>query len=53
VWISPELFLLDQFQTRRFVAGVPPDSFSQRGSLWENPVYNWDDLRSTGYPWCA
>jgi 4-alpha-glucanotransferase len=52
VWANPELFLLDEQQRPRFVAGVPPDYFSAQGQLWGNPVYNWDALRSTGYRWC-
>jgi 4-alpha-glucanotransferase len=52
VWASPELFLLDERRRPRFVAGVPPDYFSEEGQLWGNPVYNWDALRATGYRWC-
>src|SRR5580704_12086816 len=52
VWANPELFLLDEQQRPRFVAGVPPDYFSAQGQLWGNPVYNWDAVRSTGYRWC-
>jgi 4-alpha-glucanotransferase len=52
VWANPELFLLDERGRPRFVAGVPPDYFSEQGQLWGNPVYNWDALRSTGYQWC-
>jgi len=51
VWVSPELFLLDEQRRPRFVAGVPPDYFSATGQLWGNPVYNWDTLRQTGYRW--
>jgi 4-alpha-glucanotransferase len=51
VWANPELFLLDEHQGLRFVAGVPPDYFSSQGQLWGNPVYNWDALRQTGYRW--
>ena len=53
VWANPELFLLDERQRPRFVAGVPPDYFSAQGQLWGNPVYNWDTLRRTGYRWCV
>ena len=35
----PELFL------DRFVAGAPPDAFSDTGQLWGNPVYDWPALR--------
>jgi len=50
-WAHPELFLLDERRRPRFVAGVPPDYFSAQGQLWGNPVYNWDDLRQTGFRW--
>jgi len=52
VWANPELFLLDEQQHPRFVAGVPPDYFSAQGQLWGNPVYNWDAVRLTSYRWC-
>jgi 4-alpha-glucanotransferase len=52
VWVSPELFLLNEQRRPRFVAGVPPDYFSSQGQLWGNPVYDWDALRRTGYRWC-
>jgi 4-alpha-glucanotransferase len=49
VWAHPELFLLDEAYRPRFVAGVPPDYFSEDGQLWGNPVYDWDALRRTGF----
>ena len=52
VWANPELFLLDENRRPRFVAGVPPDYFSRQGQLWGNPVYDWDNLRRTGFRWC-
>ena len=35
----PELF------QEGFVAGTPPDSFSDTGQLWGNPLYNWPALQ--------
>jgi len=49
VWAHPEVFLLDEGFRPRFVAGVPPDYFSENGQLWGNPVYDWDALRRTGF----
>ena len=49
VWAHPELFLLDREYRPRFVAGVPPDYFSEDGQLWGNPMYDWDGLRRTGF----
>ena len=31
------------------VAGCPPDYFSSTGQLWGNPLYDWDELKKTGY----
>ena len=42
---NPELFLDDA------VAGVPPDEWSDTGQLWNNPLYDWSMMRSTGYRW--
>lgn len=46
-----ELFLLDEKNNPAFVAGVPPDAFSEDGQLWGNPVYNWKKMRLDGYSW--
>ncbi|MDD5382897.1 MAG: 4-alpha-glucanotransferase [Candidatus Margulisbacteria bacterium] len=51
VWVNPELFKLGQDKRPAFVAGVPPDYFSQTGQLWGNPVYRWEALQKTGYDW--
>ena len=34
-----------------FVAGAPPDAFSDDGQLWGNPVYDWPALRRRRYRW--
>ena len=41
----PELF------RSGFVAGAPPDAFSDNGQLWGNPVYDWPALRRQQYRW--
>jgi 4-alpha-glucanotransferase len=41
----PELF------QEGFVAGVPPDAFSTKGQLWDNPLYDWPALQRRGYRW--
>jgi len=51
VWTNPEIFKLDEQKHPEFVAGVPPDYFSETGQLWGNPVYNWEYLRETRYSW--
>lgn len=49
VWMGRQNFLLDEEGHPTCVAGVPPDYFSPTGQRWGNPVYNWDQLRETGY----
>ncbi len=51
VWAQPELFQLDERRNPSRVAGVPPDYFSATGQLWGNPLYNWDEMKKTGYKW--
>jgi 4-alpha-glucanotransferase len=51
VWSRPELFQLDDDRRPTFVAGVPPDYFSETGQLWGNPLYDWDKHRESGYAW--
>ena len=51
VWSGRELFLLDQKGRPTFVAGVPPDYFSETGQLWGNPLYDWEMMGRQGYAW--
>ena len=51
VWCNTKDFLLDEENVPAFVAGVPPDSFSDIGQLWGNPLYNWDAMKKDGYGW--
>jgi len=51
VWANQETFKLDEEKNPEFIAGVPPDYFSETGQLWGNPVYNWDKLKQSGYSW--
>ncbi len=41
----PELF------QEGVVAGAPPDSFSDDGQHWGNPLYDWPALSRRGYRW--
>jgi 4-alpha-glucanotransferase len=34
-----------------FVAGVPPDAFTDKGQRWGNPLYDWPTLRRRRYRW--
>lgn len=52
VWSSPETFKLDpETLEPAWMAGVPPDYFSETGQLWGNPVYNWKHLQTTNFAW--
>ena len=51
VWSNPALFELDEDNLPKFVAGVPPDYFSEDGQLWGNPLYNWQEMKKQGYAW--
>ena len=51
VWANPKLFQLDENLTPTFVAGCPPDAFSDDGQLWGNPLFNWDEMVKDKYLW--
>ena len=51
VWTNPEQFKLDSSGKPIVVAGVPPDYFSATGQLWGNPLYDWEQMRATGFKW--
>ncbi|MCR4337321.1 MAG: 4-alpha-glucanotransferase [Candidatus Omnitrophica bacterium] len=51
VWANPEIFQLDGELNLPFVAGVPPDYFSETGQRWGNPLYRWDRLKDLNYAW--
>ena len=46
------VFKLDKRTYRpKFIAGVPPDYFSETGQRWGNPVYDWNKIKEDGYGW--
>lgn len=51
VWANPQLFALDRERRPKFVAGVPPDYFSETGQLWGNPHYDWSAMEKTKFAW--
>jgi 4-alpha-glucanotransferase len=51
VWTHPDIFRLKKDLSPEFVAGVPPDAFSETGQRWGNPLYDWDALKERGYDW--
>jgi 4-alpha-glucanotransferase len=50
-WSNPDLFKLGDDKKPLYVAGAPPDYFSETGQRWGNPVYNWDNLKATKFEW--
>lgn len=50
VYSNKEDFLLDDKGYPTFIAGVPPDYFSETGQRWGNPIYNWEKMRNEGFP---
>lgn len=51
VWANPEFFCLDDQRELLYVAGVPPDYFSETGQRWGNPLYHGDWGKKNGYQW--
>ncbi len=51
VWANPGLFKLDANFQPLFVAGAPPDYFSEYGQRWGNPIYDWPEHERTGFAW--
>ena len=48
-WSNQKLFQLDEQKNPIAVAGCPPDSFSEDGQLWGNPLYDWQYHKSTDF----
>lgn len=51
VWANRSLFHLDERGHSTFVAGVPPDYFSETGQRWGNPIYRWDLMKEHDFAW--
>ena len=49
VWENQQSFLLDDDGRPIFIAGVPPDYFSETGQRWGNPLYDWDYLEKNNF----
>ena len=51
-WSAPENFKMNLKEMKPlFVAGCPPDMFSETGQLWGNPIYDWDAMKKNNYKW--
>lgn len=51
VWADKENFLMDSNGECSYVAGVPPDAFSDEGQFWGNPLYDWNHMESQNFNW--
>ena len=51
VWAHRELFQLDEDGYPTYIAGVPPDYFSETGQVWETVLYNWDAHEQDNWRW--
>ncbi len=51
LWANKELFTVRKDGSLEFVAGVPPDYFSETGQLWGNPLYKWKEMEKDDFLW--
>lgn len=51
VWANQHLFQLDECGNPCGVAGVPPDGFSENGQVWNNPLFDIDQMKKQNYAW--
>ena len=51
VWSARENFLINHDGEMEFIAGVPPDAFSDTGQRWGNPLYDWEYMQGSRFDW--
>jgi 4-alpha-glucanotransferase len=51
LWSNKEQFTVRENGLLEFVAGVPPDYFSETGQLWGNPLYKWKVMEKDNFCW--
>ena len=51
VWAQRANFLMDENGDMSYVAGVPPDAFSDTGQRWGNPLYDWEFMQTNEFRW--
>ena len=49
VWMYQKGFLLNDKGEPTYIAGCPPDYFTEYGQRWGNPIYNWKQLEKDGF----
>jgi len=51
VWANRKYFSVGLDGNAKYVAGVPPDYFSEFGQRWGNPHYQWDEIKRDEFSW--
>ena len=51
MWADRKLFLLEEDGSQQYVAGSPPDNFSEEGQKWGNPVYDYSYMEEYRFDW--
>lgn len=51
VYANRKCFLLNDDGVPTYVSGVPGDYFNPDGQIWNNPLYDYDYMKSTNYSW--
>lgn len=49
IWADRPDFMVDDKGNPKYVAGCPPDYFSENGQLWGMPTYNFDRMKTNAY----
>ncbi len=49
VWCNRDAFLLDENGEPEYIAGCPPDYFSETGQRWGMPIYDFEAQEKDGY----
>ena len=54
VWCNKDSFLLDENGDPEYIAGCPPDYFSETGQRWGMPIYDFEAQEKEGFTfWCS
>lgn len=49
-WVNYEILKIDPESKKPItVGGAPPDTYSEDGQLWGNPVYDWEKMKKDSY----
>ena len=51
IWSHRNCFLTGKDGELSYVAGVPPDAFSDTGQRWGNPLYDWEYMQKDEFSW--